>query len=678
VNVRHQGGDTRGPDDNWLGSNSELAGLIRALSWADTPLGPLSEWPQSLRATLALCLAAPFPVAIHWGPGRITLYNDAYRDVLAHKHPWALGRPAPEVWRDLWDVLQPLLDRAVASGQGTWSEDLPVLQQRQGRFEERSFCFSLVPVGGEEQQIGGVLSTVTETTGRARDERPPPRHSEEQLRRSEAHLAQAQRLSGTGSWAFHVATKEIYWSLEHYRMFGIDAGKTPTFEMIVEQIHPEDRQRLARAWEYALDRWINYALDFRIIRPDGEIRHIRSLAQPVWDRSGTLVEYVGTVIDMTEQVRAIEQVRQSEHRFRLLVDSIPHHVWSYRLDGTVGFWNQRLSQYTGLTAAELQNGGWDALHPGDVERVRQAWRRVAATGASYEQEHRIRGRDGLYRRFLSRGTPVRDERGQVYEWFGTDTDVEDHRRAAEALQQAQAELTHVTRLTTLGELAGSLAHELNQPLAAIAMNAAAAQRWLARDEPNLERAREAVERIARDADRAGYVVAHTRGLLQKSRNEKAELDIVQVVRAVLVLIHAEAARHEVVIQENLEKGLPPVLGARVLLQQVLLNLVVNGIEAMTAVADRPRALVIRAQPHHGENGLGVLVAVEDAGVGFGQQDPDRLFDAFYTTKPDGLGMGLSISRSIIEEHGGRLWADRNPGPGATFQFVLPGASVEGP
>jgi C4-dicarboxylate-specific signal transduction histidine kinase len=208
----------------------------------------------------------------------------------------------------------------------------------------------------------------------------------------------------------------------------------------------------------------------------------------------------------------------------------------------------------------------------------------------------------------------------------------------------------------------------------VVTNGSACLRWLDRSEPNIEEAMQAVRRIVRDANRAADVIAHTRALLRKSTAEKTLLNVTEVAREVLALVHPEILRHRVVIRESLAEGLTPVLGDRVQLQQVMLNLVLNGIEAMTDVSDRSRELAIRAEPHRLEDGPGVLVAVEDAGVGLSAENRERVFDAFYTTKSHGLGMGLSISRSIIQGHGGRLWAAANPLHGTTFQFALPGAA----
>jgi C4-dicarboxylate-specific signal transduction histidine kinase len=247
----------------------------------------------------------------------------------------------------------------------------------------------------------------------------------------------------------------------------------------------------------------------------------------------------------------------------------------------------------------------------------------------------------------------------------------EHNRAQGALRTAQAELAHVMRVATVGEMAASLAHEINQPLAAVVTNGNACLRWLGRAQPDLAEAASAVQRIIRDANRASEVVTHTRALLRKPAGDKTPLDVTEVVHETLVVAHAEVVRHRVILRESLALDLPPVLGDRVQLQQVVINLVMNAIEAMASISDDGRTLDVRTARHDADGRPAVLVAVRDAGVGAPAEQLPQLFDAFYTTKPSGLGMGLTISRSIIAAHGGRLWATRNPGAGLTFQFSLP-------
>jgi C4-dicarboxylate-specific signal transduction histidine kinase len=247
-------------------------------------------------------------------------------------------------------------------------------------------------------------------------------------------------------------------------------------------------------------------------------------------------------------------------------------------------------------------------------------------------------------------------------------DVTERKQGEEALRRSQAELAHVTRVTTLGEMTASIAHEINQPLSGIVTNGNACLRWMAGDSPNLDEAREAIRRIIKDGNRAGEVITRIRALVSKTDTEKSRLDVNDAIQEVAALAEGEVRRNCVELRTELADELPPVLGDRVQLQQVILNLVMNGVEAMASVADRPRELLIYSHQYESDK---VLVAVRDSGTGLHLENLDRLFEPFFSTKPQGMGMGLAISRSIIESHGGRLWAVANDGPGVTFEFALP-------
>jgi PAS domain S-box-containing protein len=248
------------------------------------------------------------------------------------------------------------------------------------------------------------------------------------------------------------------------------------------------------------------------------------------------------------------------------------------------------------------------------------------------------------------------------------TDITERKRAEEALSKAQTELAHITRVTTMGELAASIAHEINQPLAAVVTNGNACMRWLARSQPDLEEAKEAAQRIIRDGKRASEVIARIRALLKRTATNRLPLDINEVIQETMALAQNEARRRRVSLRTDFAANLPSVLGDRVQLQQVILNLMMNGIEAMSSAGDRSRQLLIKTQRDDSDQ---ILISVTDSGIGLDPKHAERLFEAFFTTKTEGMGMGLSISRSIIEAHGGRLWATQNAGSGATFQFTVP-------
>ena len=370
-----------------------------------------------------------------------------------------------------------------------------------------------------------------------------------------------------------------------------------------------------------------------------------------------------------ELEKVFDELKKSEDRLRVLIETIPALAWTSLADGSYDFVNRRWLEYTGISLEQMQCGGMPIpFHPEDVDEHLDKWRSALATGAPFENEARVRrSADGEYRWFLIRSLPLRDERGSIVKWYGTMTDIEDGKRSVEALRKANADLAHITRVTTMGEFAASIAHEVSQPLSAVVTNAEACLRWLAGSAPNIEKACEAAGRVVRDGKRAGEVIAQIRALCRKSGIQKQLLDINEAIEEVLALVQGEVRTKRVALRADLATRLPVVVGDRVQLQQVVLNLMMNGIEAMSSVRDRPRELVIRTQ--EGEDDQ-VVVTVQDSGTGLDPKIKEQMFDAFYTTKGEGMGMGLSISRSIVQDHGGRLWATTNEGPGATFQFTL--------
>jgi C4-dicarboxylate-specific signal transduction histidine kinase len=294
------------------------------------------------------------------------------------------------------------------------------------------------------------------------------------------------------------------------------------------------------------------------------------------------------------------------------------------------------------------------------------WRHSLETGDPYVNELRLRRFDGVYRWFHFRSLPLRNTGGRIIRWYTLVTDIEDRKNAEEALRSTQARLSQATQFATVGELSATIAHEVNQPLSAVVANAHACLRWLVADPPNLVKAREAVERIVRDGRHAGDVVQHVRALFKRTAGEKVALDLNEVIGEVLRLLRGDVAKRRIIVETDLEKNLPLVMGDRIQLQQVLLNLVLNGVEAMDTVVDRQKRLFIRSARDCAD---AVLVEVRDHGVGM--DIPEKVFEPFFTTKENGMGMGLAICRSIIEAHHGRLWVASSEGPGARVCFTIP-------
>jgi PAS domain S-box-containing protein len=370
-------------------------------------------------------------------------------------------------------------------------------------------------------------------------ERAERKRTEEALRRSEAYLAEAQRLSHTGTFGWDVSSGYLYWSQETFRIFEYEPATLPDVERVLQRTHPEDRALVRRIIDSAFQERKGFEVEYRLLMPAGSVKHLRVVAHLATNG----LEIVGAVTDVTES-----------------------------------------------------------------------------------------------------------------------------KEAQDALRTSQAELAHISRVMTMGELAASIAHEVTQPLAGIVANGNACIRWLAGACPNLEEARDAAQRIVRDGKRAAEVLARIRALTRKAAPEMERLDLNDTIKEVVALAQGELRKNRVALRTELLDDLPPVFGDRVQLQQLVLNLFMNGIEAMSAVGDRPRELAVTTG--NGERDQ-VLVTVRDSGVGLDPQGREHIFDAFYTTKPRGMGMGLSISQSIVQNHGGRLWAAANDGPGATFQFTVP-------
>jgi PAS domain S-box-containing protein len=365
--------------------------------------------------------------------------------------------------------------------------------------------------------------------------------------------------------------------------------------------------------------------------------------------------------------RRIQQLQRQEKKLRDVIETMPTFAWTALPDGSVDFVNRHWQEFTGLSAEKSAGSGWEAaIHSSDVSRHAEKWRASLATGEPFENEMRFRrAADGQYRWFLARAVPLREARGKILKWYGTSTDIEDRKRAEEERETLRADLAHGNRVSMLGELAAALSHELKQPIAAAMMNARTCMRWLKRDPPDVQRACEIADKIVSDGYRATEIIDRLRSLYKKAPPQRESVNANEIIREMVVLLRGEAHRHGVSIRTELDADVPEITADRVQLQQVLMNLMLNGVEAMK---EHGGVLTIKSQPDQNDT---VLIAVSDTGVGLPDSKADQIFNAFFTTKPEGSGMGLAISRSIVESHGGRLWASSNDGMGATFYLSLP-------
>jgi PAS domain S-box-containing protein len=358
----------------------------------------------------------------------------------------------------------------------------------------------------------------------------------------------------------------------------------------------------------------------------------------------------------------VRHLRGQERKLRDVVETIPAFVWTALPDGSVDFANYHWEEFSGLSAEKTAGSGWlQALHPEDRNRHAQKWGAAVSSGEPFEIEARFCRANGEYRWFLVRAVAMRGPRGKIAKWYGTTADIEDRKRA----ELLRAELAHVNRITTMGQLLASISHELKQPITASVLNARTASRWLKHDPPNVNKASELTNKVIESGKLAGEIIDRLRSLYKKAPSKREPLALNEVIGEMIEMMRVEATRHAVSIRANLARNLPSVSADRVQMQQVLMNLILNGIEAMN---DTGGVLTVKSRLQ--EDGQ-IHISVSDTGPGLPPGEDGRIFDAFFTTKPQGSGMGLAISKSIVESHGGRIWANGNGDRGATFNLTLP-------
>jgi len=432
-------------------------------------------------------------------------------------------------------------------------------------------------------------------------------------------------------------------------------------------VRPLERDAVLRA--YAEGTAIE-GRELEFFRKDGQRIWVLTSARPVHDDAGRFLYAEGFVTDITRRKRAEEELRRSAAYVTAAQPLSRTGSFGWHVSTGKIYWSEETFRIFDCDRAREPTIDFvvERTHPDDRALVRHVVALAEHEGTNFDCEHRLLLPDGSVRYLHVVAHALEKVESGDLEFVGAVMDVTERKRAEEALHRMQAELAHVSRVTTLGELAASIAHETNQPLAAIVADAGACLNWLAAADPDLEQVRDVLNAIVAEGHRAGDVIQRIRQLATKTDPCRIPLDLNDVIRGVIPLVLTEVRYHQVSLRMELAPVLPSVLGDRVQVQQVIINLMINGIEAMTPVTDRARELVIRSQPHDGNQ---VLVTVEDAGVGIDTANIDQLYDAFFTTKPGGMGMGLSISRSIIQGHGGELWATPNPTHGTTFHFSVP-------
>jgi PAS domain S-box-containing protein len=490
------------------------------------------------------------------------------------------------------------------------------------------------------------------------------------LKQVEEALKEAQRLAHIGSWDWNVVTNELTWSDEVYRIFGLAPQQFgATYDAFLESVHPDDRQAVMDAVDASLaDAEVPYSIEHRVVRPDGSERLVHERGEVTFD-GGEPVRMIGTVHDVTA-------LREAEFRYRTVADFT--YDWEYwrSADGPLLYVSPSCERISGYAPEEFIADP-DMMRELIIPEDRELWdghrREAEGTPGIHEVRFRIRTRDGEVRWLEHVCQPVTARGGKFLGIRATNRDVTVRERIAIEAARLRGQLLHAGRVAAMGELAASLAHELTQPLAAILSNAQAALRLMAAEPADVEEVRASLADIVDDDKRAADVIKGVRALLKRGDPDYAAVDANDVVRQVAALARNEALARRVDINLELADRLPPVLGDRVQLQQVILNLLLNAIEVTGEEEVGPREIVVRTAERAGKD---VLVAVRDSGPGVDAARADRLFEPFYTTKGEGLGMGLAVSRSIVERHGGRIWFENNADRGATFYVTLPVAEGE--
>jgi PAS domain S-box-containing protein len=462
------------------------------------------------------------------------------------------------------------------------------------------------------------------------------------------------------------------WNKQAEKIFGwtrSEAMGRRMSETIIPMQHRSSHERGLRHFlQTGQGPILNQRIEITSTRRDGSEFPVELTVTPL--KSGDTWSFSSFVRDISDRKRSEQQLRTSEMNLRRMSETIPEMLWSATADGAIDYCNARVLDYTGLSYGEIQGTGWmKTIHPDDADDIAGAWTDSVESGNPFQFEFRcLRASDGMYRWCVSSALPLRASDGGILKWYGTVVDFHDWRQAQEDLRSTQAELAHVNRVMTMGALTASIAHEVSQPLAAIIASGDSCTTWLASEPPNLDKARTAASRMIQAATQASEIVQRVRAMFKKLPSVATLVDMNELIEETISFVQHEAQRNNVSLRAHLDAGLPTVGGDRVQLEQVILNLMMNGLESMASLDRQPKQILIRsALPNPGE----LLVSVADTGPGIDAEHANRLFAPYFTTKPQGIGMGLPICRSIIEAHGGRLWAENNESGGAVFHFMLP-------
>jgi PAS domain S-box-containing protein len=592
---------------------------------------------------------------------RITWSDETYRiyGLQPQEHPMDLNALRRKVHPEDWEFVSRALGEALAGGTRYNLEYRLVRPTGELRVVHSEGDVKR-DASGRPHQMFGIVQDITDR-----------KRAEEALKRSEFYLREGEHLAHMGSWAFNPSGFFDYWSQELFQIYGLDPQQgAPALERYLATLHAQDRESMAETIKTMCAERCGCDVKKRIVRPNGEQRYIRCVGIPVVEGE-ILKGFLGTAMDVTEQELLTQELeRQKAYlteaqkltRTGSWVLNVVDRTWVYVSEE----W-YRIFGFDPVEGAPPWEMRLERVHPDDRPHWESTFERAITEKADYDLVFRIVLRDGTVRWIRTVGHPVFTAAGDLVQFLGSSTDITDHKHAEqehEKLRQLEAELAHINRVSMLGEMAASLAHEIKQPIAAAITSANTCIEWLAHEPPNLDRARAAAARIDKYGNRAAEIIDRIRSFYRKSPAQRELVDVNEIVHEIFTLLQGEAIRYSITMRPELAADLPKIKSDRVQLQQVFMNLMLNAVEAMR---DEGGELTVTSQRQDGQ----LLFSVSDTGPGLPSGNVDQIFSAFFTTKPQGSGMGLAISRTIVESHSGRLWATANEGRGATFHFTLP-------
>ena len=544
---------------------------------------------------------------------------------------------------------------AIVTGGGQWHDHVHRMVGKDGQY--RWFQSRITAIRDESGAVVALHGLMMDAHEMVSAERSV-RQEEKQLRRLvDALPAMIWRADQTG--------RIDRWNRTMIETIGKPWEASETFDLLAK-IDPGQRAEVEERWAKSVRLGIPYEDTYRILANDGKYHWHIVRAQPFRDDGGSIISWYGIHTDIDALKEAESALRMREHQLLHIIDTVPSMLWAASPTGEVTHISRRLREYSGRPLESFFNLGWEKfLHPDDFEETAKAFFRSMQTGESFSSIHRLRRADGEYRWHHAMGEPLRDPEGKIIQWYGLSIDIDERKKAEDHLRETRAKLNEASRIAMVAELSASIAHELNQPLMSVLGNAQAGKRWLVAAPPNLEEVSASLDRIVRDAKAADQTMQNIRALFKRESFERKEASLPEVMSEAVRLVQEDRNKRGVPVQCIFEENLPRVFVDPILIQEVFINLITNSIEALANVRREPQLTIKVAARDDKE------LAIEVIDNGPGLDDPEKIFDAFVTTKEKGMGIGLAVSRSIMEAHDGRLWAENNADFGAKFTVTIP-------